>query len=127
MKRFLATVLTVILTIMLVVGAAAGFILYRKYKPSKEHVDQKEWYQASGDETAVFFNSERVEGVQGRYIDGQTYLPLDWVNKAVNEKFYWDEENCQIRLYTRMRKLWETAESRCWSSRMGRYGCSPVW
>ena len=77
-------------------GAAAGFILYRKYKPSKEHVDQKEWYQASGDETAVFFNSERVEGVQGRYIDGQTYLPLDWVNKAVNEKFYWDEENSQL-------------------------------
>lgn len=99
MKRFLATVLTVILTIMLVVGAAAGFILYRKYKPSKEHVDQKEWYQASGDETAVFFNSERVEGVQGRYIDGQTYLPLDWVNKAVNEKFYWDEENSQL-IYT---------------------------
>ena len=61
MKRFLATVLTVILTIMLVVGAAAGFILYHKYKPSKEHVDQKEWYQASGDETAVFFNSERVD------------------------------------------------------------------
>ena len=99
MKRFLATVLTVILTIMLVVGAAAGFILYHKYKPSKEHVDQKEWYQASGDETAVFFNSERVEGVQGRYIDGQTYLPLDWVNKAVNEKFYWDEENSQL-IYT---------------------------
>ncbi len=51
------------------------------------------------DETAVFFNSERVEGVQGRYIDGQTYLPLDWVNKAVNEKFYWDEENSQL-IYT---------------------------
>ena len=99
MKRFLTTVLTVILTIVLAAGAAAGFILYRKYKPSKEQVDQSEWYQASGNESAVFLNSEREEGVQGRYIDGQTYLPLEWVNKAVNEKFYWDEENSQL-IYT---------------------------
>lgn len=99
MKRFLITVLTVILTIVLAAGAAAGFILYRKYKPSKEQVDQSEWYQASGNESAVFLNSEREEGVKGRYIDGQVYLPVDWVDEAVNERFYWDEENSQL-IYT---------------------------
>ena len=99
MKRFLTTVLTVILTIVLAAGAAAGFILYRKYKPSKEQVDQSEWYQASGSESAVFLNSEREEGVKGRYIDGQVYLPVDWVDEAVNERFYWDEENSQL-IYT---------------------------
>ena len=99
MKRFLTTVLTVILTIVLAAGAAAGFILYRKYKPSKEQVDQSEWYQASGNESAVFLNSEREEGVKGRYIDGQVYLPVDWVDEAVNEGFYWDEENSQL-IYT---------------------------
>lgn len=99
MKRFLTTVLTVILTIVLAAGAAAGFILYRKYKPSKEQVDQSEWYQASGNESAVFLNSEREEGVKGRYIDGQVYLPVDWVYEAVNERFYWDEENSQL-IYT---------------------------
>ena len=99
MKRFLTTVLTVILTIVLAAGAAAGFILYRKYKPSKERVDQSEWYQASGNESAVFLNSEREEGVKGRYIDGQVYLPVDWVDEAVNERFYWDEENSQL-IYT---------------------------
>ena len=99
MKRFLTTVLTVILTIVLAAGAAAGFILYRKYKPSKEQVDQSEWYQASGNESAVFLNSEREEGVKGRYIDGQVYLPVDWVDEAVNERFYWDEENRQL-IYT---------------------------
>ena len=61
MKRFLTTVLTVILTIVLLAGAAAGFILYRKYKPSKEQVDQNEWYQASGDEMALFLDSVLVE------------------------------------------------------------------
>lgn len=99
MKRFLTTVLTVILTIVLAAGAAAGFILYRKYKPSKEQVDQSEWYQASGNESAVFLNSEREKGVKGRYIDGQVYLPVDWVDEAVNERFYWDEENSQL-IYT---------------------------
>lgn len=99
MKRFLTTVLTVILTIVLAAGVAAGFILYRKYKPSKEQVDQSEWYQASGNESAVFLNSEREEGVKGRYIDGQVYLPVDWVDEAVNERFYWDEENSQL-IYT---------------------------
>ena len=99
MKRFLTTVLTVILTIVLAAGAAAGFILYRKYKPSKEQVDQSEWYQASGNESAVFLNSEREEGVKGRYIDGQVYLPVDWVDEAVSERFYWDEENSQL-IYT---------------------------
>ena len=99
MKRFLTTVLTVILMIVLAAGAAAGFILYRKYKPSKEQVDQSEWYQASGNESAVFLNSEREEGVKGRYIDGQVYLPVDWVDEAVNERFYWDEENSQL-IYT---------------------------
>ena len=99
MKRFLTTVLTVILTIVLAAGAAAGFILYRKYKPSKEQVDQSEWYQASGNEVAVFLNSEREESVKGRYIDGQVYLPVNWVDEAVNERFYWDEENNQL-IYT---------------------------
>lgn len=99
MKRFLTTVLTVILTIVLAAGAAAGFILYRKYKPSKEQVDQSEWYQASGNEVAVFLNSEREESVKGRYIDGQVYLPVNWVDEAVNERFYWDEENSQL-IYT---------------------------
>lgn len=99
MKRFLTTMLTVIVTIVLVVGAAAGFVLYRKYKPSKERVNQSEWYQVSGNDAAVFLNSELVEGSRGRLIDGQTYLPLDWVNEAVNERFYWDEENRQL-IYT---------------------------
>ena len=99
MKRFLTTVLTVILTIVLAAGAAAGFILYRKYKPSKEQVDQSKWYQASGNEVAVFLNSEREESVKGRYIDGQVYLPVNWVDEAVNERFYWDEDNSQL-IYT---------------------------
>lgn len=133
MKRFLTTVLTVILTIVLAAGAAAGFILYRKYKPSKEQVDQSEWYQASGNESAVFLNSEREEGVKGRYIDGQVYLPVDWVDEAVNERFYWDEENSQL-IYTLPDQIvyaneetMEAAESRCWYSRTERSGCFPAW
>lgn len=99
MRKFLTTLLTVIITVVLAVGAVAGFLLYRKYKPSKERVDQNSWYQAAGDEVALFLNSELVENIRGRYIDGQVYLPLDWVDSALNERFYWDEENSQL-IYT---------------------------
>ena len=99
MRKFLTTLLTVIITVVLAVGVAAGFLLYRKYKPSKERVDQNSWYQAAGDEVALFLNSEMVENVRGRYIDGQVYLPLNWVDSALNERFYWDEENSQL-IYT---------------------------
>lgn len=99
MRKFLTTLLTVIITVVLAVGVAAGFLLYRKYKPSKERVDQNSWYQAAGDEVALFLNSELVENVRGRYIDGQVYLPLNWVDSALNERFYWDEENSQL-IYT---------------------------
>ncbi len=99
MRKFLTTLLTVIITVVLAVGAVAGFLLYRKYKPSKERVDQNSWYQAAGDEVALFLNSELVENIRGRYINGQVYLPLDWVDSALNERFYWDEENSQL-IYT---------------------------
>ena len=28
---------------------------------------------------------------KGIYEDGQVYLPVDWVNEHLNERFYWDE------------------------------------
>ena len=28
---------------------------------------------------------------KGIYEDGQVYLPVNWVNEHLNERFYWDE------------------------------------
>ena len=96
MKKFITTIITVFITIIVLAGTGAGIFLYRKYSPSKEWADQKEWYGAGGDEIAVMLDNELVEGVTGRYIDGQSYLPLKWVNDTLNERFYWDEGNRQL-------------------------------
>lgn len=100
MKRFLVLLLTVMITIVLFAGAVVGFFLYRKYGPSKELADHQEWFGVSGDEVAIILNDElQPEQACGRYINGQVYLPIDWVNEHVNERFYWDSANRQL-IYT---------------------------
>lgn len=99
MKRFLTTLITVFITIFILAGAAAGFFLYYKYAPSKDLADQTAWFGASGDEVAVFLDNVQAESVTGRYIGGEVYLPLTWVNENINEKFYWDAAGSQL-IYT---------------------------
>lgn len=96
MRRFLASLLTVLVTIAVLIGAGVGFFLYKKYAPSGKQADQEAWYGVSGDEIAIIWNRELQEGVAGREIDGQAYLPLTWVQEALNERFYWDAENHQL-------------------------------
>lgn len=98
MKKFLITVLTVFICAGILAGGAAGFYLYKKYAPSKKMADQSEWFGVSGDEVAVLLDHE-LTGVTGRYIGGEVYLPLDWVNENLNERFYWDEKDRQL-IYT---------------------------
>ncbi len=99
MKKFLTTMITIFITIVILAGAAAGIFLYYKYAPSRELADQAEWFGVSGDEAAVFLDSVQAESVAGRSVDGQIYLPLTWVNENLNEKFYWDAAGGQL-IYT---------------------------
>lgn len=99
MKKFMATLITVFVTIFILAGAAAGVFLYHKYAPSKELASQTAWFGVSGDEVAVFLDNVQDESVTGRYLDGQVYLPLNWVIENLNERFYWDEAGSQL-IYT---------------------------
>lgn len=96
MKKVLITILTVVLTILLLVGAAAGFWMYRRYTPSKAQADLEQWFGVEGDQVAVVLNNELAEGVRGRVAGGQVYLPLTWVNDHLNERFYWDSGQHQL-------------------------------
>ena len=66
-----------------------GFQVLERYMPTKERADLAEVYDVSGDETAILYNYERQEQT-GIYENGQTYLPVSWVNDHINERFYWD-------------------------------------
>lgn len=99
MKKVLVSILTIVISIGIIAAAVGGFFLYRKYAPSKETADPSDWFFVSGDEVALVLDNELDEMNTGRYIGGQSYLPLDWVNDHLNERFYWDSAQKQM-IYT---------------------------
>ncbi len=99
MKKVLVSVLTIVISLCIIASAAGGFFLYRKFAPSKEMADPSDWFAVSNDVVALVLDNELDEKNTGRYIDGQSYLPLDWVNDNLNERFYWDSAQKQM-IYT---------------------------
>ena len=88
MRKIVPVLVAVGLIILIAVGFV-GFQVLDRYMPTKERVDLAEAYDVSGDETAILYNYERQEQT-GIYENGQTYLPVSWVNDHINERFYWD-------------------------------------
>ncbi len=82
-------VLIAILLILLIAGGYAGYTLYEKYSPSKEPADLAEIYRTEGDEPAIIYNYV-LQSEKAIFRDGQSYLPLSWINEWINERFYWD-------------------------------------
>lgn len=99
MKKFFTTLLTIITILLLAAICVCGVFLYRKYAPTKELADQNALYGVEGNQVAVFLNDEQEEEMAGLFVNGETYLPLTWVNDKLNERFYWDEGNRQL-IYT---------------------------
>lgn len=82
----------VILALVLIIFIIAGFIgmrLVDKYTPTKEIVRPEIWFEAEGDQVALFLN-DQLQEKKGIYSEGQTYVPIDWVIDNLNQKFYWD-------------------------------------
>ncbi len=72
------------------VGCGIGF-LYGKYlKPSNEMADKRDVFQVKGEQVALFLDNE-LQDEKGIYEDGQVYLPVDWVDDHINQRFYWDD------------------------------------
>lgn len=84
--------------LLMLLLCAAGVYGYQRFGPTKERVDLNAYYDAAGTGgVAVFLNYERQD-CSGIYEDGQTYLPLRWINDELNERFYWDSKE-QILSY----------------------------
>ena len=88
MRKIVPVLIAVGLLILIAVGFV-GFQVLERYMPTKERADLAEVYGVSGDETAILYNYERQEQT-GIYENGQTYLPVSWINDHLNERFYWD-------------------------------------
>lgn len=91
--------------VILVIMIAGGTIFWRKYGPSKEEADLKEYYGLENEnDLAVIINNEVIRSEEasasvGKLIDGQPYVEYSVVRQYINERFYWDP-NESIMLYT---------------------------
>lgn len=96
-KRNLA--IKVILLIILLAAAVVGAFLWKKYSPSKEKANLKEYYGIEQDgQLAVVVNDE-ITTPGGMISDGKAYLQYEIVRDYVNSRFYWDSQENTL-LYT---------------------------
>ncbi|MCI8837739.1 MAG: glycoside hydrolase [Hungatella sp.] len=98
MKKKWLPIFTATALIILAAVGAAGWWVAERFVPTRELADLGQVLGVKGEETAVFFNDELQE-VKGLTRDGQSYLPLEWVNEKINEKFYWDDTE-KLLVYT---------------------------
>ena len=81
-----------LLLAVVLLGAIAGglgWIYVKKYMPTSELADKSQIFGVSGEQVALILDNELQEE-QGIYADGQVYLPVEWVNSHLNQRFYWD-------------------------------------
>ena len=97
MKKAVPVIFAVGLIFLIVLGVF-GYQVIQRYIPTTEPADLSELYQAEGNQIAVFYNYE-LQDIQGIFENGQTYLPLSWVNETINKRFYWDSTE-QLLVYT---------------------------
>ena len=80
----------VLLFIFIVAGRGLGVLFARKYMPSNELADKSRIFGIKDGQVALILDNQ-VQEEKGIYEGGQVYLPVDWVNEHLNQRFYWDE------------------------------------
>ena len=92
-------ILKMILFVILLIAAVAGAFLWKKYSPSKEKADLKEYYGIEKEgQLAITINNEITEP-HGMISEGKAYVQYETVRDYISNRFYWDP-NENILLYT---------------------------
>lgn len=98
MKKKIISVAVAIFLILVIAGVTVGNYLLEKYSYSKEEADWNEYYQVSGQQSAIILQDEMVEE-KAVIKDGICYFDLATVHKYFNEIFYVDMTE-ELLLYT---------------------------
>ena len=84
---------------ILIVGIVVGAVLYKKYSPSKEQANLKEYYGVSQEDELAVVIDNAIVGPAGKIFDGKPYVEYSVVRDYLNKRFYVDK-NENILLYT---------------------------
>lgn len=99
MKKKAKPVLAIGVLVIVIVMIGLLTSLVRKYTPSAEVMDSKEFFGLqSEEEVALILNHEILE-YKGQIEDDICYVDFEAVKKCLNDKFFWDEE-ANLMLYT---------------------------
>lgn len=88
-RRGCSVTVLFLLLLLLLAGGALGWFVGRRYMPSSELADKSKVFGIKSGQVALILDNELQED-KGFYEDGQVYIPVEWVNKHLNERFYWD-------------------------------------
>ncbi len=100
MKKKLMPLLVAVVFLVVVGLIAAATALVQKYTPSKEHVSLEEYFHLmNADDMAIILNHQKTDEIC-KYMDGHAYLTYDFVRSQLNQRFYWDTRENQLRYTT---------------------------
>lgn len=85
--------------IILVIAAVAALFLWKRYSPSKEKADLKEYYGIENENQMAVIVDNQVVEPYGMLSDGKAYVQYEVIRDYVNSRFYWDP-NENVLLYT---------------------------
>lgn len=105
-KKKILPVLIPIVLIILILGIAVGTKLIEKYSYSKETMDLLEYFHISQSGEAAMIHQNDILEEKALVQGGEYYLPLDFVQKNLNSRFYVDQAD-QLLLYTTPTQLYE--------------------
>lgn len=89
-------VLVVCGLILVLALAGIGVHVIKKYIPTKERMDLNEYYGQTAEGESVIVLGTDIMDERALISGEQTYLPLDFVNTWLNQRYYWDSGNSQI-------------------------------
>ncbi len=98
-KKKGSVALGIVLLMAVVAAGIAGFLLAKKYMPSREMANLQEYFEIEQSGEIPVILNEEIAGTKGIEKDGKVYFPLEMVKEFFNDRFYYDY-NEDILIYT---------------------------
>ena len=98
-RRRRALIIRILLFCIVILGVIGGAFVLKKYGPSKDRADLREYYGITEDETYAVIVDDEVLGAYGKVWDNEPYVEYAVVRDYLNDRVYVDM-NENLLLYT---------------------------